>query len=117
MSRVSAIGSKSQLVIQNIGEINKIDTQIREISAKNLAITNTDAKKVLELVNKSFVKVLDLSGNKISSIFVKDLTKAHVGKYLKTIRLNGNNIDTKDAAVFKKIEQLKSQGAITPRSM
>lgn len=110
MSRVSAIGSKSQLVIQNIAEINKIDTQIREISAKNLAITNTDAKKVLELVNKSFVKVLDLYGNKISSIFVKDLTKAHVGKYLKIIRLNGNNIDTKDAAVFKKIEQLKSQG-------
>lgn len=70
-----------------MSEISKIDTQVREISVRDLGLSNTDAKKVLQSVSKSFVKSLDLSGNKISSAFIKDLSKNNIGKYLKVIRL------------------------------
>jgi hypothetical protein len=49
------------------------------------------------------VKSLDLSNNKLTGIFLKDLNKAQIGKYLKTIRLQGNQIDIKDSAIVKKI--------------
>lgn len=90
--------------------MNKIETSIREINAHGLEIGNTDAKKIIGLLGKSFVKCLDLSGNKITGIFLKDLNKSNIGKYLKEIRLRGNQIDSKDAAIIKKIEQLKAQG-------
>lgn len=70
---------------------------------KGLDISNTDGKKVLSSISKSFVKSLDLSGNKISNIFLKDLNKANIGKYLKTINLQRNQIDGKDNGVHKKI--------------
>jgi hypothetical protein len=54
-------------------------------------------------VSKSFVKTLDLSENKITSGFLKDLNKTNIGKYLKTIKLCGNDISTKDGSAIKKI--------------
>lgn len=102
--------NKSVLVASNINELNKIDTQIREVAINSSEISNTDAKKVLGLVSKSFTKILDLSGNKITSLFVKELNKSNIGKYLKTIKLSKNQIDLKEASILKKIEQLKNQG-------
>lgn len=43
-------------------------------------------------------------------MFLKDLNKAQIGKYLKTIKLSGNHLDIKDSAIAKKIDQLKIQG-------
>ena len=51
-----------------------------------------------------------MSGNKLTGIFLKDLNKTNIGKYLKWIKLKGNSIDLKDAAIGRKIEQLKGQG-------
>jgi hypothetical protein len=61
-------------------------------------------------VNKSFAKGLDLSNNKLTGIFLKDLNKTNIGKYLKWIKLKGNPIDLKDAAIIRKVDQLKNQG-------
>ena len=61
-------------------------------------------------MNKSFAKGLDLSNNKLTGIFLKDLNKANIGKYLKWIKLKGNPIDLKDAAIIRKVDQLKNQG-------
>lgn len=63
--------SKSTLTINNIGDLNKIGTDIRQIIASGIDLNNTDAKKVLALVSKSFTKTLDLSHNKIPSLFIK----------------------------------------------
>lgn len=61
-------------------------------------------------MNKSFAKGLDLSNNKLTGIFLKDLNKTNIGKYLKWIKLKGNPIDLKDAAIIRKVDQLKNQG-------
>lgn len=61
-------------------------------------------------MNKSFARGLDLSNNKLTGIFLKDLNKTSIGKYLKWIKLKGNPIELKDGAIGRKIEQLKSQG-------
>ena len=68
------------------------------------------AKKLLESVQKSFTQTLDLSNNKITSIFLRDLSKVQIGKYLKEINLQGNGINKKDASVKKKIDALEKQG-------
>ncbi len=44
-----------------------------------------------------------MSNNRINNMFLKDLNKAQIGKYLKTIKLSGNHIETKDPAISKKI--------------
>lgn len=78
----------------------------------NLNLSNNEGKNVIEKISKSFVKNLDLSYNKLTGAFLKDLNKSQIGKYLKSIKLSNNNIDMKDSTISKKIEQLKAQGVI-----
>ena len=68
----------------------KIGSNIKQIKGQNMLMTNLQAKKLLENVKKSFTECLDISGNKITSLFIRDLSKVQIGKYLKTIDLRGN---------------------------
>lgn len=49
------------------------------------------------------MKVLDLSNNKINGTLLKDINKNSIGKYLKVIKLYGNQIDKNDASIVKKV--------------
>ena len=56
----------------------------------------------------SFVKQLDISGNKLTSQFIADLKPNKVNKYLKKLNLSENAIK-KDESTMKKIEFWKKK--------